>query len=129
MHFARRALGWEDAIVIVDGMVELAPDATVTVDSETFEREALSAQRSCDTGQFARPPSCTPVNCCPRTATSRGPRKRANLHRKYVQVLRAGAQWERLVEVDPLDEAAHRALIRQHLVAGDGRAPWTATSG
>jgi tetratricopeptide (TPR) repeat protein len=44
---------------------------------------------------------------------------RANLRQKYLQVLRAGGQCERLVEVDPCDEAAHRAVIRQHLVAGD----------
>src|SRR5262245_17578718 len=32
VHFARRTLGWEEAIVIVDGMIELAPGATVSVD-------------------------------------------------------------------------------------------------
>jgi DNA-binding SARP family transcriptional activator len=35
VHFVRRALGWEDAVVIADGMIELAPGATITVDSET----------------------------------------------------------------------------------------------
>jgi DNA-binding SARP family transcriptional activator len=120
VHFARRALGWEDAIAIVDGMVELAPDATVTVDSETFEREALSAQRSCDTGQFAKAAELYTGELLPEDRYEPwAEESRANVHRKYVQVLRAGAQWERLVEVEPFDEAAHRALIRQHLVTGD----------
>ena len=120
MHFARRALGWEDAIAIVDGMVELAPDADVTVDSETFEREALSAQRSCDISQFATAAELYTGDLLPEDLYEPWAEDaRRDLHRKYVQVLRAGAQWERLVEVDPFDEAAHRALIRQHLVAGD----------
>jgi DNA-binding SARP family transcriptional activator len=120
VHFARRALGWEDAVAIVEGMVELAPDAAVTVDSETFEREALSAQRSCDTGQFAKATELYAGDLLPEDRYEPWAEEaRANLHRKYVQVLRAGAQWQRLTEVEPFDEAAHRSLIRQHLVAGD----------
>ena len=120
VHFARRALGWEEAIAIVDGMVELAPDASVTVDCETFEREALSAQRSCDIGQFVKAAELYTGDVLPEDLYEPWAEEaRANVRRKYVQVLRAGAQWERLVEVDPFDEAAHRSLIRQHLVAGD----------
>jgi DNA-binding SARP family transcriptional activator len=120
VHFARRALGWEDAITIIEGMVELAPDATVTVDSETFEREALSAQRSGDTGRFAKAAELYSGELLPEDRYEPWAEEaRAELHRRYVQALRAGGQWERLVEVEPLDEAAHRALIRQHLVAGD----------
>ena len=120
VHFARRALGWEEAIAIVDGMVELAPDASVTVDCETFEREALSAQRSCDIGQFVKAGELYTGDVLPEDLYEPWAEEaRANVRRKFVQILRAGAQWERLVEVDPFDEAAHRSLIRQHLVAGD----------
>ena len=120
VHFARRALGWEEAVAIVDGMIELAPGATVEVDSERFEREALSAQRSCSVNQFVEAADVYTGDLLPEDLYEPWSEEaRANLRRRYSQVLRAGMQWERLVEVDPLDESAHRALIRQHLVAGD----------
>ncbi len=107
-------------MVIADGMVELAPGATVVVDSELFEREALSAQRSCNASQFMEAAELYTGDLLPEDLYEPWAEEaRASLRRKYGQVLRAGMQWERLVEVDPLDEAAHRALIRQHLVAGD----------
>jgi tetratricopeptide (TPR) repeat protein len=46
---------------------------------------------------------------------------RGRLRRHYLDVLRAGALWERLAEEDPTDEQAARALIRAHLEAGERR--------
>jgi DNA-binding SARP family transcriptional activator len=120
VHFARRALGGEEAIVIVEGVVQLAPGASVTVDCEEFEQDALYAQRSSDTGQFVKAAERYTGDLLPEDLYEPWAEEaRANLRRKYLQVLRAGGQWERLVEVDRCDEAAHRAVIRQHLIAGD----------
>ena len=46
---------------------------------------------------------------------------RARLHRRYVDVLRAGALWDRLAEEDSTDEHAARELMRTHLDAGERR--------
>ena len=46
---------------------------------------------------------------------------RARLRRRYLDVLRAGALWDRLAEEDPTDEQAARALMRTHLEAGERR--------
>src|SRR5690606_27644628 len=41
------------------------------------------------------------------------------LRARYLELLRAGAQWERVVEGDPADEPAHRELMRRELAAGN----------
>src|SRR5207302_2137828 len=46
---------------------------------------------------------------------------RGRLHRRYLDVLRAGGLWDRLAEEDPTDEQAARALMRAHLDAGERR--------
>src|SRR5690606_40397935 len=42
-HFARRAMGCDDAIVLRDQTVALFPDADVVVDATVFERRARAA--------------------------------------------------------------------------------------
>jgi DNA-binding SARP family transcriptional activator len=120
VHFARRALGSEDDVVADAGMVQLAPTADVMIDTEAFEHEAKAALRSADAAlllkaaeRYAGP--LLPED--PYEAWLEEPR--ANLQRRYVQLLRACGQWEKLIELNPLDEAAHRELIRQLLLKGD----------
>ena len=36
-----------------------------------------------------------------------------------MQLLRTSGQWERLAQIDPEDEAAHRALMQRELAAGN----------
>jgi hypothetical protein len=43
------------------------------------------------------------------------------LRQRYLDLLRAGALWERLSDEDPTDEQAARALMRAHLDAGERR--------
>src|SRR5690606_34139311 len=45
---------------------------------------------------------------------------RSRLRARYLELLRAGAQWERVVEGDPADAPAHRELMRRALA---GRHP------
>jgi tetratricopeptide (TPR) repeat protein len=47
---------------------------------------------------------------------------RARLGRQYLDLLRTSAMWQRLAAEDPTDEAAARALMREHLDAGQRRA-------
>lgn len=122
VHFARLAIGDERAIVNERGVLVLGPGASVDSDVERFE---AAAQRGLDVGDRAM--------CRAAAELYRGEllpddvyeswslEPRARLRRRYLDVLRAGALWDRLAEEDPTDERAARALMRDHLEAGERR--------
>jgi DNA-binding SARP family transcriptional activator len=122
LHFARLATGDEHAIVNERGVLVLWPDARVDTDVERFE---AAVQRGLD-GEDA-------ALCRAAADLYRGEllpddryeswlaEPRGRLRRRYLDVLRAGALWERLAEEDPTDEQAARALMRAHLDAGERR--------
>jgi DNA-binding SARP family transcriptional activator len=47
---------------------------------------------------------------------------RERLRTRYVALLKAARRWERVLEVEPADEEAHRALMQRALDAGDRNA-------
>ncbi len=122
LHFARLATGDEHAVVNERGVLVLWPDARVETDVERFE---AAAQRALDGGDEAF--------CRAAAASYRGDllpddlyeswavESRGRLRRRYLDVLRAGALWDRLFEEDATDEQAARALMRAHLDAGERR--------
>jgi DNA-binding SARP family transcriptional activator len=122
LHFARLALADERAIVNEHGVLVLAPEATVGTDVESFE---AAARRALETGDAA--------TCRDAAELYRGDllpedlyeswtiEPRGRLRRRYLDVLRAGALWDRLSEEDPTDEQATRELMRMHLEAGERR--------
>ena len=122
VHFARRTLGDHDAIGFDNDIVSLAPSGDVVVDSEIFEAEAKAA---------LRPPRPDPAACA-RAADQYGGEllpddryaawaeaTREHLRQLYVRVLRAGALWERLLDIDATDEEAQRAVMQAALDAGN----------
>jgi DNA-binding SARP family transcriptional activator len=111
LHFARRALG-EDAIVNREGVLALWPDAAVTTDVDRFERKAEAAAVALYAGELLPDDRYESWSAEPR----------ARLHRRYIDLLRSAGMWERLAAVDPTDEEAARALMREHLGAGRRRA-------
>jgi DNA-binding SARP family transcriptional activator len=119
-HFARRALGWEGSIGNDAQMLTLFPGAEVHVDVERFEVAAGEAlgpggERVCATAAELYGGELLPED---RYALwSDEPRARLRL--RYLQVLKAGRRWERVVELDAADEEAHRALIQDALKRGD----------
>ncbi len=122
LHFARLATGDEQAIVNERGVLVLWPDARVETDVERFE---AAAQRALDGEDEAF--------CRAAADLYRGDllpddryeswlvEPRGRLRGRYLDVLRAGALWDRLAEEDPTDEQAARALMRAHLNAGERR--------
>ena len=122
LHFARLAIGDERAIVNEHGVLVLRPDAGLETDVEGFE---AVAQRGLDAGDEA---ACRAAAHLYRgdllpddLYESWSVEPRARLRRRYLDVLRAGALWDRLAEEDPTDEQAARALMRVHLGAGERR--------
>ena len=119
-HHARQALGRHDGIVLHAGEVLLWPERPVVVDALRFEQcaDAALAQRD-------------PAGCADAAATYTGDllpgarfepwaeATRERLRERQLQLLRASGQWERLAQVDPEDEAAHRALMQRELASGN----------
>ncbi|MBL7501201.1 hypothetical protein I6A84_25065 [Frankia sp. CNm7] len=147
-HYARRALGGGDGVVLRGETVALCPDRRVAVDAEVFEAAARRALAGDAMPWDIAGPWDTSG---PRDAS--GPRDEArrvdlaaaahaaSLYRGpllpddlyepwtwpgrdrlfllYTRLLRAAGHWERLLLEDPADEQAHLALMRRHAARGD----------
>jgi len=122
-HHARRALGAREAVVLRGGTVELFPERVVSTDVETFLRRATDALRTGD-----------PTRCAAVAATCSGELLpdalyaswtqdiRRRVHARLAELLRRGGDLERLLEVEPTDEAACRELMRAAIDAGQRHA-------
>jgi DNA-binding SARP family transcriptional activator/tetratricopeptide (TPR) repeat protein len=119
-YYARRALGDNDALVVVGDVLTLLPDDDVVVDALVFEEAAAAALRANDEVAMAvaldqHHGALLPED--PYEEWLQAPRERlAVLH---TDLLRRLGRWEELVAVDPTDEAAHVALMRSHRERGD----------
>ena len=121
-HHARQALGRQDGVVLRGGDVALWPDRPVVVDAERFEagaRAALAGRDPAACAAAAKLYGGALLPGSPYEAWAEPARER--LRERFVDLLRASAQWERLAEADPTDEPAHRMLMEQELAA-DNRA-------
>lgn len=119
LHYARRALRGARAIAHDGELLVLWPDGELTIDLDRFEA-AVSGLDEGDRRTAARivgsfGPDILPDD--PYLAWLAAPRERHL--RRYAEVLAMGGFWERVLELDPSDERAHRELMRGHLDAGD----------
>ncbi|MBJ7330108.1 MAG: AAA family ATPase [Solirubrobacteraceae bacterium] len=96
---ARRALGAKEAIVIRQGVVQLAPGARVATDlaEGAGDGELLPEDRYEEWTTAAR----------------------EELSQRRLTTLRADERWNDILASDPADEEAHRALMRAHARDGD----------
>jgi DNA-binding SARP family transcriptional activator len=119
-HFARRALGWEGSIGIDAEMLALVPGAELHSDVERFEDAAGEALRQADERACATAAELYRGELLPEdryAPWSEEPRARLRL--RYLQVLKVGRMWERVLEIDGADEDAHRSLMQAALQRGD----------
>ncbi len=122
-HYARRAAGHPDAVVLRNDVVHLFPDAIVTIDAVEFERLARVAVNEHD-AVAARAAlawyhgELLPADQYDDWAVDR----RELLHLRRLDVLRVTGEWRDVTELDPADEEAHVRVMRTHLDAGDGEA-------
>jgi DNA-binding SARP family transcriptional activator len=122
-HYARRATGRPDAIVLRDDVVWLFPHSELIVDSVRFEQLARAALATNDPDAARRALSwyrgeLLPGDRYESWATDR----RELLHLRRLDVLRVAGEWRELAELDPTDEQAHVELMRRHLAAGHAAA-------
>jgi len=120
-HHARQALRHQDAVVLRGGQVLLCPaKARVVVDAVAFERLADAALAKRDRAACVEAADAYAGELLPGSryeAWTESARDR--LRSRYVELLRAGAQWERLAQAEPTDEPAHRELMQRELAAGN----------
>ena len=118
-HLARRVLRAGDAVVLRGGVVELWPGARIATDVESFEAAAGAALAG-SPGACRRAAALYAGDLLPDERYedwATGPRE--HLRSLLVEVLRQGRLWQRLLEHEPADEGAHRALMREHVERGD----------
>jgi len=119
-HHARLALGFADAVVLKAGQVILCPSAKVAVDAVRFEQLAGSALASRDPGACAEAARAYGGELLPESRYEAWTEAaRTRLRARQVELLRASADWQRLAELEPTDEPAHRELMRRALAAGN----------
>jgi DNA-binding SARP family transcriptional activator len=122
-HFARQALGDDAAVVLGGGLVTLFPDRPLATDVAEFDRAADAALRSGDPAACAAAAAAYGGRLLPDALYEEWTQaERTRLHAQFVELLRQSRQWERLVELEPTDEPAHRELMRAALADGNRHA-------
>jgi DNA-binding SARP family transcriptional activator len=119
-HFARRALAVPDAIVLRGEQVALLPDAPPVVDALRFEQLARQALAHEDLAAAKGALALYTGELLPGDRYEAwAEERREQLRRRRIDLLRLDRQWEAIVELEPSDEAAHLALMRQYAASGD----------
>jgi DNA-binding SARP family transcriptional activator/tetratricopeptide (TPR) repeat protein len=119
-HHARRALADQDAVVLRGGQVTLFPSRQVETDVGVFERAADTALRGSDPAGCAAAAALYAGDLLPESLYEEWTQsRRAQLRRRHHELLRRSGDWERLVEADPIDEAAYRELMSAALARGN----------
>jgi len=118
IHLARRGIGDPSAITLSSREVGLGGD--VAVDVDRFEREAELALGSPGQGGCASAASLYTGELLPEDRYEEWTQPaRERLCLLYLGLLRCAERWGDVLEVEPLDEEAHRALMRAYANAGN----------
>jgi DNA-binding SARP family transcriptional activator/alpha-beta hydrolase superfamily lysophospholipase len=119
-HYARKITGRRDCVELAREIARLFPHDDVHVDVDDFERLAARALATGDPDQigatlahYAGP--LLPDDPYEEWVVAR----RQRLQLRHRELLREAGRWRDLVADDPLDEAAHVALMRDALERGD----------
>lgn len=119
-HYARQALGRQDAVALQGGEVLLAPTLATWIDAVAFEQQARRALQAGDPAACAEAAAAYGGDLLPGTLyESWTEPTRERLRSLQTELLRASGQWEALVRLDPTDEPAHCELIARELAAGN----------
>jgi DNA-binding SARP family transcriptional activator len=119
-HYVRRATGVTGSIVLAGQVVALFPDDEVVVDVAEFERCAAAALDSADPAMLTAALALYRGELLPDDRYDEWTSdRREQLHLRYRQLLRRAGRWSELITLDPTDEDAHIAVLRQLVDAGD----------
>lgn len=121
-HYARKAIGRPDALVLRGEMVSLLPGAPLVIDVDDFEAAAETALADGSASAAAEVLDTFPGEPLPADLYAEWadePRERLAAVRH--QLLRQARRWREIVELDPVDEEAHVELMRELARDGDRR--------
>lgn len=113
--YARKALGVTSGVVLRGDMVELLPDADVTVDVEIVAKASLD-----DRDEVARAIELCRGELLPELPYEdwvAGPREAHR--RRHGALLEQAGRWRELVELDPTNEGAYLRLMAEMVQVGD----------
>jgi DNA-binding SARP family transcriptional activator len=106
VYYARKALGWPEAIVVRHGVVALAPEHRVETDVERLETDGGWDGEAAELLPEERYAEWTAEH-------------RERLAELRTSALRRQGRWAELLRADPADEEITRALMRERAAAGD----------
>jgi DNA-binding SARP family transcriptional activator/pimeloyl-ACP methyl ester carboxylesterase len=112
-HYARRAIGVDDAVHVAHDTVALFPDANVVVDVERFD----DAVRTGNVDEALRRYTGELLPDDRYEDWAFVARERVAL--RHRELLRAAERWDDLVALDPTDEVAQVAIMHRLLDGGD----------
>ena len=119
-HHARQALGHPEAVVLQQQNVALFPSVSLRTDVDEFLEAADAALAGGDPGTAREAALLYSGELLPGARYEPwADEPRRLLAARYLGLLRVGGQWDRVLELDPLDEAAAREVMRAAL--DDGR--------
>jgi pimeloyl-ACP methyl ester carboxylesterase/DNA-binding SARP family transcriptional activator len=121
-HYARKAIGRADAVVLRGEMISLLPGAEVVVDVDDFERSAVRALTEgspAAAGEVLDEHPGEPLTAEIYLDWATEPRER--LVRLRHRLLGQAGRWRDMIELDPADEDAYLGLMRELARAGDLR--------
>jgi DNA-binding SARP family transcriptional activator len=119
-HYARRALGVANAVVLRGENATLLPDAEATVDVVRFDELARRALADGDVVAARKALSIYGGELLPEDRYELwAEERREQLRLRHLELLRLDGRWADVLELDPSDEAAHFALMRRHAADGD----------
>src|SRR2546423_1660929 len=122
-HFARRATGCVDTIVLRNDTAELFANSAVEVDAVAFETVARAALAARDTAGARRALDGYGGELLPQDPYEDwAVPRREQLRQLHLELLRLDERWQDLADLDPGDEGAHLELMRHHIGAGDRHA-------
>lgn len=120
LHYARKALGSAHSISSSGGVVELGPGIDLAVDSIAFEAAARSALKSHDPVSIVSAAELYVGELLPSDRYEFWVTPaRERLRALALQTLKSVSRWDQVLEIEPADEDAHRALIHEALDNGD----------
>lgn len=122
-HYARKALGRGDGIVLRGELVHLLPEVPVTVDVAEFER--LASDALADGSRAAAEAVLDRYGGEPLPAevyTDWAQESRDHLAAWRTRLLCQARRWHELLRQDPTDEHVHLELVRDLAEAGDRKA-------
>ena len=119
IHLARRAMGSPDAVRSRAGVVSLG---AATVDIDAFLAASRAAERSGDRRDYEAAVELYAGDPLPADRYEPWAEDaRAQARELYIAVLKGAGRWQRVLELDPIDEDAHRALMQHHIDSGRRR--------